>query len=133
MYDRADPALADGPAGLNGVDRLECNLDQLVELLGGSSDVNQNLRKAIAKLMPSGIPVLVVFSPGSSAAKTPPQEVLRREADCLQKLRQQWQRGEKQALSEVLRRTGGNLSRAARMLGKSRGAIRYQARKHGFI
>ena len=49
------------------------------------------------------------------------------------RLREENRSQERSALLEVLRKSGGNLSEAARILGKSRGAVRYRARKFGFI
>ncbi len=76
---------------------------------------------------------LVAFSPRGRIGASQVADVIAELREDVADLRGQRDRQQRDELVEALRRTGGNLSQAAELLGISRGALRHRARKHGLL
>ena len=76
---------------------------------------------------------LVVFSAERMISREQVSDVLGESGDSVKTLRTRRQEDDRRLLVDALRETGGNLTQAAERLGKSRGAIRHQAKKFGLI
>jgi two-component system response regulator GlrR len=76
---------------------------------------------------------LVTFSPRARVGESAVEDALRQAHPEVADFREDRHRKQHAELVDALRDTGGNLTRAADMLGISRGALRHRARKYGLL
>ena len=74
---------------------------------------------------------LIAFSPSREIRLGDLVEILAEVKESVASIRERQGMIERQTLIEVLRATGGNVTRAAERLGKSRAAVYRLAEKHG--
>lgn len=76
---------------------------------------------------------LVAFSPRARIGARALEEAMREAHSDVSDFREERDRRQHEELVDALRETGGNLTRAADLLGISRGALRHRARKYGLL